>query len=126
MSEQQSKRLGPVDAFSDMFKKHLKASDHNLIINNLILLRNVLKQGIKDSHLSAADEVGIRGIEETWDAVNVGCGCTRNKRLDTATTTTTNFISSDAGTALLGKLKAAYSLKSLVVDISTPALKCEV
>lgn len=119
-------KLAPVDAFSDMFKKHLEHSNFDLKINNLILLRNVLKQGVKDGHLDATDETSIRNIEETWEAVNVGCGCTRNKRLTTASTSTINFLSSDTGKAILNKLKIGYDLKSFSVDIPDPSFKCEI
>ena len=122
----QGNKLGPVDAFSDMFKKHLETSDFNLKINNLILLRNVLKQGLKDGHLDSSDETLIKNIEETWNAVNVGCGCTRNKRIATATTTTTNFILSDTGKTTLNKLKVGFGLNSLLIDIPDPVVKCEV
>ena len=121
-----TKILSPVDAFSDMFVKHLQHANFNLNINNLILLRNVLKQAIKDSHLDAADESKIQPIEEIWEKVNVGCGCTRTKRVDEAMKATINFISSGDGAAMLSKIKTAYNLNTLTVDIIEPPYKCEV
>jgi len=119
-------KLGPVDAFSEMFKKHLESSNYNLLINNLILLRNVLKQGVKDSHLDAEAEAAIRQVEETWDAVNVGCGCTRNKRLETATSTTVNYLNSEIGKSALNKIKSGYNLNSLNIKIPDPSFECKI
>lgn len=124
MSDQN--KIGPVNAFSDMFKKHLEKSNRNLLINNLVLLRNVFKQAALDSHLEEREEAKIRNMEEIWETLNKGCGCTRNKRIGDALKATIDFVSSDEGKAILRKIKTAFNLNSLIIDIPDPVFKCEI
>ena len=116
MSEELPK-LHPVPAFSNMFKQHLEKSQYKLSITNVILLRNVLKEGIKEGHLDSNDESKLRAVEEQWESLNKGCGCTRSKRLVAVEEAMSSFIASEATQAMFNKIKNGFNLNSIEVHV---------
>ena len=119
-------QMQPINVFPEMFKKHLERSDYSLSINNFILLRNILKLAVSESHLDESEESKINETEERWTVVGKGCGCTKDKRFKTAIDSTVNFISSDGGKEVLGKVKTAYQIKTLLIDLPDPVVKFEI
>ena len=126
MSEDNDILLEPVEAFTSMFKNHLEKSQGNLLINNFILLRNVLKQAAKDSFFEEPELLRLRNIEELWQGLNKGCSCTKAKRTKDVSEGTSQFILSEGGKAMLAKVKGAYLLNSLKVDIPEPRIECDI
>jgi hypothetical protein len=127
MSEELPK-LHPVAAFSNMFKQHLEKAGYNLSITNSVLLRNVLKEAIKEGYLDSADESKIRAIEEQWEGLNKGCGCTKAKRLVGVEEATHSFIASHEASAIFVKIKDGFGLKSIKVNVPTSSgnhIKCD-
>tara|TARA_Y100001973_G_C5200744_1_gene337400 strand:+ start:1178 stop:1564 length:387 start_codon:yes stop_codon:yes gene_type:complete len=127
MSEELPK-LHPVPAFSNMFKQHLEKSGYNLSITNMVLFRNVLKEGIKEGHLDSDDETTLRQIEEQWEALNKGCGCTRAKRQVAVEESTQSFANSDKGKAMFGKIKTGFGLNSIQINVPSSngqSIKCD-
>ena len=120
MSEPEENRLEITDMFEGMFKKHLENTNNDLVINNLVLLRNVLKLVAKGSDLEEADVRSLERVEGFWRALNKGCGCTKDKRIEEANGETIRFASSDQCKSILTKVKSIYELSSLNIDIPTP------
>lgn len=118
--------MQPVEAFTSMFHTHLENADGNLVINNFILFRNVLKQAAKDSYLDESEVNRFRSIEELWASLNKGCSCTKNERMKKVAEATAQFALSEEGRAMLLKVKEAYSMTSLAVDIPEPNIKCNI
>ena len=118
--------MEPVEAFTSMFFTHLERADNNLIINNFVLLRNVCKQALKDSHLDHGDLELIRPVEELWGTLNRGCSCTKSERTKRAVEAITQFALSSEGKGVLRKVKQGYNLQSLKIDIPEPEIKFDV
>tara|TARA_Y100000593_G_scaffold49908_1_gene94031 strand:+ start:2294 stop:2674 length:381 start_codon:yes stop_codon:yes gene_type:complete len=126
MSEEEPIKLEPVDAFTTMFFQHLKTVDYNLIVNNFILLRNLLKQAIRDSHLNEAEISQVKSIEESWVSLNKGCSCTKNQRMKGIAEETSRFVLSQEGRKIFEKIKSSYEIKILRIEIPEPVIECEI
>jgi len=118
--------LQPVDMFEEMFKKHLESTDYNLSINNFVLLRNVFKLAAKGELLDEAEKKSILEIEERWGSLNKGCSCTKSKRTDEVIKVIVDFALSERGRAIFVKIKPAFKLNTLNVDIPEPPVKYEI
>lgn len=126
MSEEEPIRLEPVDAFTTMFFQHLERVNFNLVINNFILLRNVFKQAVADSHLNESEATRIKDIEELWVGLSKGCSCTKNQRMKEVAEGTSKFVLSDEGRGILRKIKSAYNINNFKIEIPEPTIECEV
>ena len=125
MPEEQP-HMKPVNVFFDMLKKHLENTDYHLVINNLVLLRNILTQAKDASAFDDKENSAVSKIEALWADLNKGCSCTKNKRTQQAIKTTNEFVFSDLGKSCFQKIKSFYKLNSLKIDIPEPVIKCDI